>query len=69
MNKYYFKIGHMFLELYNDNKTNQADKFKLFETMQDMAEIALLSLIDEKNNEDFKKVLLDRLYKDKKTET
>lgn len=65
MNKFYFKIGHLFLSLYNDKNTNIELKYHYLEKMQSLIIIMQTCLIDDDGPESFKKFLLDELYKDK----
>lgn len=66
MNKFYFQIGHLFLALYNDKNTDIDIKYRLLEHMKEMVDITQNCLIEGKSKEDFKQVLLDELYKDRK---
>lgn len=64
MNKFYFKAGHLFLDLYNCKSTDDDLKIEMFERIAKMANASIDCLIDEQKRENHKMKILDILYKE-----
>ena len=62
MNKVYFKVGHILLELYNDQTLNAEQKYEIFENLQNLCNVAVDGIITNTSQNDFKDKLLHHLH-------